>query len=96
MTTQLTVRGVDFLTRQALTSKAAHEGISVNALVLAIVRQSTGTDTQSGRLARLQATLRKYPMPKGEADKIDEALKIHDQLSLEKQERDRKNGVFGT
>lgn len=83
-------------TKESLRRKAAQQGTSVNQLVLTVVRQTAGTDIQSGRLARVRETLRQYPMPKGEAAKIDEALRLHDQLSLQKQNRDQQNGIFGT
>lgn len=93
---QLTVRGIDAPTKQSLKRQAAQQGISVNQLVLAVVRQTVGTAIQSGRLARVRETLSRYPMPKREADKVDEALRLHDQLSLQKQTRDQQNAIFDT
>ena len=47
--TQLTVRGVDSTLHEKLRAAAASKGVSINHLVLEILRQASGLVIQSGK-----------------------------------------------
>lgn len=85
---QITIRGLDARTKQLLAKKAAEKGLSLNKLGLESLRRTAGTEDNNERYARIRAFLEKHPMPRDEAERIDEALRWHKQASLAKQKRD--------
>jgi hypothetical protein len=91
---QLTIRGIDLLTKQQLTKKAALKGISLNNLVVGALKQTAGTNTSEERLQIIHETLNKYRIPGDDIIAAEIAVAEMDTASKEKQKRDNHDLSF--
>jgi hypothetical protein len=87
-TTQITVRGLDPATKDALMKKANQQGVSLNRYALKALQYSAGIDDSEKRYQALKQFFKAHHMAKGERKAFDEAIAWADKASLEKQRRD--------
>lgn len=87
-TLQITIRGLDPLTKRALVKKAAQRGLSLNRYALQSLKQAAGVEDSQVRYQRMKAAIAHYRIPPEEARRIDEAIAWGKQASLQKQKQD--------
>lgn len=85
---QITVRGLDDKTKQALVKKASRKGMSLNKYALESLRQAAGTNGSKERYQELKQFFSKNGISKNDAKTIDDAVAWFNQASLKKQKRD--------
>ena len=85
---QLTIRGLDAATKQALVKKARRQGMSLNRYALESLKQSAGVSPAEERYQRLKAFIDKHGIPADEMRNIQEAITWGKRASLDKQRRD--------
>lgn len=87
-TLQLTIRGLDATTKDALVRKAKRQGMSLNRYALKALRHSAGLDDGEQRYQAIKQFLATNHMSKADKQAFDEALAWSDKASLEKQRRE--------
>lgn len=85
---QITVRGLDSTTKQALVKKAAQKGVSLNQYALAALKQSAGIETSQERYKRFKQFLSKSRVSDEDKRAVNEAIAWMDKTSIAKQKRD--------
>lgn len=91
---QLTIRGVDFRTKQELAKIASRKGVSLNNLVVKALKQTAGTNTTEDRLLLFQETLRQHRISSHDIAAGETAISDMDVMSKQKQERDENDFSF--
>lgn len=90
-TLQLTVRGLDAETKDALVKKAHAQGISLNRYALKALRQGAGVDEAESRYQALKLFLDARTISRLDKKAFDEALAWSDTASSQKQQRDNRD-----
>lgn len=85
---QLTIRGLNKKTKQALQQKASQQGISLNKVALKALEQGAGIDQDAERYQVLKQFLNNHSMDKTDKLAFDEALAWSDKVSRAKQDVD--------
>ena len=85
---QLTVRGLDAQTKQALVNKAKQQGVSLNRYALQALKQSAGLST-NGRYRELKQFLDDHHIDHADAQAVEETLAWADRTSIDKQQREQ-------
>ncbi len=85
---QLTVRGLDARTKEALMKKASQQGVSLNRYALKALQQSAGVEDSKTRYLKMKQFLSANKIDHQDIVAIDEALAWSDNASLEKQSRE--------
>jgi hypothetical protein len=91
---QLTIRGLDPATKEALVKKANQQGISLNKYALRALRHSAGTNDSEERYRAMKQFLKSNHMSKSDKKAFDEAIAWSDKTSLEKQRKDEHDAGF--
>jgi hypothetical protein len=85
---QITIRGLDSATKDALVKKANQQGISLNQYALKALQQNAGVDDSEKRYQEMKQFLKTHHMSKGDKRAFDEAIEWSDRTSIEKQRRE--------
>ena len=91
---QLTIRGVDLRTKQRLAKAASSKGVSLNSLVVEVLRLTAGTNTTEERLQHIQGILRQYRISSRDIKAAETAIVGMDTMSKAKQKRDEHDLSF--
>lgn len=91
---QLTIRGVDPATKQALVSKARDQGLSLNRYALRTLRRSAGIDDSKKRYQSIKAFIGTRCLSTDDQAALDEALAWSDNASNQKQQRETRDAGF--
>jgi hypothetical protein len=89
--TQITVRGLDPATKDALMKKANQQGVSLNRYALKTLQKSVGIDDSEKRYQALKQFFKAHHMDKNDKKAFDEAIAWSDKASLEKQRREERD-----
>jgi hypothetical protein len=73
-TLQLTIRGLDPKTKNALIKKANQQGLSLNRYVLKTLQNSAGIDDSEKRYRDLKQFLNKHSMQQADKKAFDQAI----------------------
>lgn len=87
-TLQLTIRGLDPKTKDALIKKANQQGLSLNRYALQALQKSAGIDDSDNRYRALKEFLNTHSMHKADKKAFDEAIAWSDKASIEKQHQE--------
>lgn len=87
---QITIRGLDPATKDALIKKANHQGVSLNRYALKTLQNSVGTDESEKRYQTMKNLLNANHINEEDRKAIDDALAWSDKASLEKQRREER------
>ncbi|HUD07408.1 MAG TPA: hypothetical protein VMR34_06005 [Candidatus Saccharimonadales bacterium] len=87
-TLQLTVRGLDPVTKDALIKKANQQGLSLNRYALKTLQNSAGIEDSDSRYRSLKQFLNTHSIHKADVKAFDEAIAWSDKSSTEKQHRE--------
>ena len=87
-TLQLTVRGIDKLTKQALLLQAKRRGTSLNSIVLESLQRSAGVTPETVRKQELLDALSGFSMTAADKKAFDEALAWMNTADYDKQQKD--------
>ena len=85
---QLTIRGLDTQTKQALVNKARQEGVSLNRYALQALKHSAGHTSTTARYKELRQFLDMHYIDHADAQAVENALVWADRASIEKQQRE--------
>lgn len=85
---QLTIRGLDSATKEALVKKANQRGLSLNRYALNTLRQEAGLSSSEQRYRVMKDFLEANHISSEDRRLIDQAVDDLDKMSLEKQSRD--------
>jgi hypothetical protein len=91
LVTQITVRGLDTATKEALVKKANQQGVSLNRYALKTLEKSVGIDDSEKRYQAMKQFFSVHHMSKGDKKAFDEAIAWSDKASLEKQRREERD-----
>ena len=89
-TQQLTIRGLDPKTKDALVQKANQQGLSLNRYALKALRNSAGVDDSENRYKAVKLFLKSHSMSQSDKKAFDEAMAWSDKTSIEKQHKDER------
>jgi hypothetical protein len=93
-TRQITIRGIDPATKNALMKKAKQHGTSLNQYALKALRQSAGVDDSEVRYRAMKQFLKKHHMSRADKKAFDDAIVWLDKTSMDKQRREeRESGI---
>lgn len=87
-TLQLTIRGLDPVTKAALTKKAIQQGVSLNRYALNALQKSVGIEGSQQRYLELKRFLSNHKIEQHDKKIFDEALAWADKSSISKQSRE--------
>lgn len=82
---QLTIRGLDKQTKDALSKKATQQGMSLNRYALKALKQNAGMDDNEAQYLALKQFLNSHQMNKADKIAFDDAISWADTASIEKQ-----------
>jgi hypothetical protein len=85
--TQLTIRGIDDLTKKALQTKAKQEGVSLNRYVVKAIKRGAGIDEVETRYQRLKKIIEENPINKEDLKTLNEVILWSKKESLKKQSK---------
>ena len=85
---QLTIRGLDNETKNALQQKAHQQGMSLNKYALKTLKQGAGINTHENRYLKLKDFLNSHSISSSDKTAFDDALLWADSTSKEKQSKD--------
>ena len=91
---QLTIRGLDKRTKDALTKKANQQGLSLNRYALNTLKQSSGISDNENKYNELKQFLNNHQMSKDDKIEFDKAITWSDKASLEKQNKEHYDTSF--
>lgn len=92
-TLQITIRGLDTETKQALVKKARQQGLSLNRYALQSLKQGAGVEPAEERYRAMKQFINERAMTAEDKLAFDEAIAWADQASLAKQKRDEERGI---
>ncbi len=95
-TLQLTIRGLDAETKDALVKKAHAQGISLNRYALKTLRQGAGVDEREVRYQAMKQFLNAHHMSASDKKAFDEALAWSDAASMKNNSEKIVTLVFDT
>ncbi|HUC87715.1 MAG TPA: hypothetical protein VMR95_01020 [Candidatus Binatia bacterium] len=87
-TLQLTIRGLDPETKDALVKRANQQGLSLNRYALKALQNNSGINDREKRYRTLKQFLSTHSMTKTDKKAFDEAIAWSDKVSIEKQSRE--------
>jgi uncharacterized protein (DUF1778 family) len=87
-TFQLTIRGLNKETKDALQQKASQQGMSLNKYALKALQQGAGIDVNGNRYLEIKEFLGSHSMDAVDKAAFDDALTWADKASREKQAKD--------
>jgi ribosomal protein L12E/L44/L45/RPP1/RPP2 len=82
---QITIRGLDPATKEALVKQANKQGVSLNQYALKSLQQSAGVDEREQRYQAMRQFLNTHHMEQADKQALDEAIAWSDSTSTEKQ-----------
>jgi uncharacterized protein (DUF1778 family) len=85
---QLTIRGLNKETKEALQQRASQQGMSLNKYILKTLRQGAGINVNENRYLELKGFLSKHSLGASDKKAFDDALSWADNASKEKQSKD--------
>jgi hypothetical protein len=88
---QITIRGLDQTTKDALVKKAGQRGVSLNQYALRALQQSAGVDDSEARYQAMKQFFKVHHMSKGDKQAFDDAIAWSDKASLEKQRKEERD-----
>lgn len=80
---QLTIRGLDAWTKQALVNKARQQGVSLSCYALQVLKQSAGLSGTKGRYRELKQFLDDHHIDHADAQAVEKALTWADHISVD-------------
>ena len=90
-TLQLTIRGLDPKTKDALMKKANQQGLSLNRYVLKALQNSAGIYDSENRYQAIKQFLNTHSMNKADKKVFDEAIAWSNKTSIERQHREERD-----
>jgi hypothetical protein len=90
-TLQLTIRGIDPKTKNALMKKASQQGLSLNRYAIKALQNSIGHNDYEHRYQTIKHFLGTHSMDKIDKRAFDNALSWSDKISIEKQNREERD-----
>jgi len=90
-TLQLTIRGIDPKTKNALVKKASQQGLSLNRYALKALQNSIGLNGYEHRYQTIKRFLGDHSMDKIDKKAFDDAVLWSDKASIEKQNREERD-----
>ena len=85
---QLTIRGLNKDTKDALQQKARQQGVSLNKYALKTLQQGVGIDSSENRYVKLKGFLSNHSINASDKAAFDEAISWSDSTSRVKQSKD--------
>jgi hypothetical protein len=93
-TLQITIRGFDSATKDALMKKAKQQGVSLNQYALKALQHSVGIDDSEKRYQAMKQFFKAHHMDKDDKKAFDEAIAWSDKTSIEKQRREERYNLI--
>ncbi len=90
-TQQITIRGIDFSTKQKLTKLAAQRGVSLNSLVVDALQRTAGTTTLEQRIQQIHKVLDMHRIASSDIDSAQKAIAQMDKVSKAKQKQEEND-----
>lgn len=90
-TLQLTIRGLNKTTKEALQQRAGQQGISLNKYALRTLQQRANISSNEERYHELKQFLNKHSMDGANKQAFNDALAWSDKVSKKKQAKDDLN-----
>jgi hypothetical protein len=90
-TLQITIRGLDSSTKNALMKKANEQGISLNRYALKTLQNSVGVGDSEMRYQAMKQFFSTHRISKDDMKAFDEAIAWSDKASIEKQLREERD-----
>lgn len=85
-TQQITIRGIDPATKEALVKKAKQSGVSLNRYVVTTLRRNSGMQSSVERSREMKEFISMYPVSKKEILAIKDSLAWSKHTSIGKQQ----------
>jgi hypothetical protein len=90
-TLQLTIRGIDPDTKNALIKKASRQGLSLNRYVIKALQNNIGLNDYEHRYQAIKNFLSAHSMNKIDKKTFDDAVLWSDKTSIKKQNREESD-----